>query len=221
MENKMNELLKAIKEKFDYYYINSFLQDNYDVQEENNNNSFSYLITKNNLDVYDLPIDLRSKVFDYLEECQEQDFQDWWTFNGDNFQKEYLKTHDNDADMMIDAQESWGESDDANRCWEYHLSDYNATHNIKIEFILDEFSSHVEVNVDDYYTNDNDSTEKDDEESYSIMIEKDDLNDRMIANLNKIDVLSHKANSSSELPLDYFMDNYKVNKIAKKITFGK
>ena len=123
--------------------------------------------------------------------------------------------------MMIDAQESWGESDDANRCWEYHLSDYNATHNIKIEFILDEFSSHVEVNVDDYYTNDNDSTEKDDEESYSIMIEKDDLNDRMIANLNKIDVLSHKANSSSELPLDYFMDNYKVNKIAKKITFGK
>lgn len=213
----MNKLLQAVKDKFDYYYIDKFLSDNYEVKEEKKNNSFSYLITKNNLDIYDLPIDLRTEAQEYIENCLGQDFQDWWTFNGDDYQEEYLKTHDNTADMLLDAEEEWRESDQASRNWEYHVSDYNATHNIEIEFIADEFSSHIDVNVDTYYTNDSDSEESD-KESYTVMIEKEDLDTRMIANLNNIAPLSHLVNESVEFHLDYFMDNYNVNRIAKKIT---
>ncbi|MBR4315495.1 MAG: hypothetical protein IKP65_00795 [Alphaproteobacteria bacterium] len=76
----------------------------------------------------------------------------------------------------------------------------------------------MDVNFDTYYTTAYDN-DKFNNESYSIMIEKDDLNDKMIQIINgKCNLfISHGV---MEQPLDYFMDNYKINRIAKKIAKG-
>lgn len=213
----MNKLLQAIKQKFDYYYTKDLLSDNYQIQEQTiENNSFKYVFIKEFLEREELPYELTNKMDEYIDKCLGQDFQEWWRDNGNDYEAQHPEIAEDD--IICIAYEEWLQSNQANGLWEQYETDYHVCNYIEFEFVADEFSSHVDVNFDTYYTTAYDN-DKFNNESYSIMIEKDDLNDKMIQIINgKCNLfISHGV---MEQPLDYFMDNYKINRIAKKIAKG-
>lgn len=216
----MNKLLQAVKQKFDYYYTDKFLSDNYEIQEEStSNNSFKYIFMKEFIERDELSGNLRNKLDTFVNDCLlRYDFQEWWRDNGNDYEVQHPNI--DESDLLSCAYEDWIQSNQANGLWEQYEMDYHICNYIEIEFTADEFSSHVDVDLDVYYTTAYDN-EKFDNESSSIMIQKDDLDNKMIMNISKFDWFKYLYKSGiSEFPLNYFMDNYKVNRIAKKIIKG-
>lgn len=150
MEDK---IFKALIDKFEHDVLDSLcVEYNYQGKDDMNQ-EIKYFFDKK-IPLGEADEQIRNAIEDeYFSDFEFNEFDEWWKFNGDNYEEEFLKKHPNDKDNMLTiAFDEWVEKHGYD-CWE-NFDDYVSLKKyIEIE-IINHSEDKVEFICDIYYKHD-------------------------------------------------------------------
>lgn len=134
MEEK---IFRAVIEKFEHDVIDD-LYANYNLEGIlKSNNKVEYYFEKN-MSLGQAEDGLRETIEDkYYNDFEFNEFDDWWKFNGDDYEEEFLKKRPNDKDDMLTvAFDDWA-AQYGYECWEEFDNFVNLKKYIELTVIND------------------------------------------------------------------------------------
>jgi hypothetical protein len=112
-----NKIFDAVIDKFEHDVVDALVSEDYSFEGVDKfKDALTYYFEKN-IALGDADETIRQQIEDkYWSDYEFNEFDDWWKFNGDDWEQEFKKNHGDEDNMMVIAFDEWMEKYGLD-CW--------------------------------------------------------------------------------------------------------